>query len=67
MKNNNTLLGKRVRGTNAYGEPVGEPCTVIAVYPADGDRYGNYPIVVQRADGSQKTTRSFWVKIVTNE
>jgi hypothetical protein len=62
MKSN--LLGKKVRGTNAYGKPVGEIGTVVAVFPHDADRYGNYVITVEYADGRRKNTRSFWVRAV---
>ena len=61
MKSN--LIGKKVRGTNAYGEPVGKLGTVIAAFN-DTDRYGNYTITVEYANGEKKNTKSFWVKVV---
>ena len=58
------MIGKHVRGTNAYGEAVGKLGTVIAEYPHNGDKYGNYPIVVEYENGDVRNTMSFWVKVV---
>lgn len=62
MKSN--LIGKKVRGTNAYGEAVGKLGTVISAEPRYADRYGNYPIVVEYENGEKRQTMSFWVKVV---
>ena len=61
MKNN--LLGKKVRGTNAYGKSVGEVGIVVETFPKEADRFGNYPIVVEYADGRRIDTKSFWVNV----
>lgn len=59
-----SLIGKKVRGTNAYGEAVGELGTVIAEYPHRRDGHGNYLITVEYANGRIHNTKSFWVKVV---
>lgn len=62
-----SLVGKRVRGTNSYGQSVGKIGTVIDAYPNLRDHYGNYPIIVRYADGSTNDTMSFWVNIVPSD
>jgi hypothetical protein len=64
MRIKDTILGKKVCGTNAYGQPVGRTGTVIAVYPRECDKYGNYPITVKYPDNELRNTMSFWVKVV---
>lgn len=59
-----SLVGKRVRGTNAYGDAVGALGTVISEDPRTKDRYGNYAIEIQYDDGRVEKSRSFWVKVV---
>ena len=59
-----SLVGKRVRGTNAYGDAVGALGTVISEDPRNKDRYGNYAIEIQCDDGRVEKSRSFWVKVV---
>ena len=61
MKSN--LLGKKVRGTNVYGKSVGEVGTVVEVFPEYADRFGNYPIIIEYADGKKRNTESFWVNV----
>lgn len=62
MKSN--LVGKKVRGTNAYGQAVGKLGKVISADVSQADKYGNYPIVVEYENGTKKNTMSFWVKVV---
>lgn len=63
---NNNLIGKKIRGTNACGKPVGKLGTIIATFN-DEDRYGNYTIKVKYDDGEISNTKIFWVKIIDNE
>lgn len=62
-----TLVGRKVKGLNSYGEAVGPVGTVVTEYPNSADRYGNYPIDIQYEDGRIQKSRSFWVKLVDDD
>lgn len=59
-----TLVGRKVRGRNSYGDAVGPVGTVVKEYPSGKDRYGNTPIDIQYEDGKIKKSKSFWVSFV---
>ena len=60
----NSLIGKKVRGLNSYGEAVGKLATIIDENQRDADRYGNYSITIEYEDGTTRKSRIFWYKIV---
>ena len=64
MAKKDYLLGKQVCGLNKYGHIVGEVGIVTETFPAYADSYGNYPLVVQYANGKKKDAMSFWVRKV---